>query len=79
MRVSPLEVLRPFRTIVAGKASASTSPVVLYAIVAVVAGARFYRQMHEFIRIHRQRLDEAVSPEPPCSPKTGSRSASSKL
>ena len=31
----------------------------LYAILAIVAGANSYRQMHEFIRIHRQRLNEA--------------------
>jgi hypothetical protein len=33
--------------------------VLLYAFLAVVAGANSYRQMHEFIRIHRQRLNEA--------------------
>ncbi len=33
--------------------------VLLYAILAMVAGANSYRQMHEFIRIHRQRLNEA--------------------
>ena len=31
----------------------------LYAILGMVAGANSYRQMHEFIRIHRQRLNEA--------------------
>jgi hypothetical protein len=35
------------------------STVLLYAILAIVAGANSYRQMHEFIRIHRQRLNEA--------------------
>src|ERR1700679_2095340 len=33
--------------------------VLLYAILGMVAGANSYRQMHEFIRIHRQRLTEA--------------------
>jgi len=33
--------------------------VLLYAILAMVAGANSYQQMHEFIRIHRQRLNEA--------------------
>ena len=32
--------------------------VLLYAVLAMVAGANSYRQMHEFIRIHRQRLNE---------------------
>jgi hypothetical protein len=33
--------------------------VLLYAILAMVAGANSYRQMHEFIRIHRQLLNDA--------------------
>ena len=33
--------------------------VLLYAIVAMVAGANSYRQAHEFIRIHLERLNEA--------------------
>ena len=33
--------------------------VLLYAIVSMVAGANSYRQMHEFICIHRQQLNEA--------------------
>ena len=33
--------------------------VLLYAILSMVAGANSYRQMHEFIRIHRQRMNEA--------------------
>ena len=33
--------------------------VLLYAIVSMVAGANSYRQMHDFIRIHLQRLNEA--------------------
>ena len=33
--------------------------VLLYAILGMVAGANSYRQMHEFIRAHRRRLNEA--------------------
>ena len=33
--------------------------VLLYSILGMVAGANSYRQMHEFIRIHLQRLNEA--------------------
>jgi hypothetical protein len=33
--------------------------VLLYAILGMIAGANSYRQMHEFIRAHRQRLNEA--------------------
>ena len=33
--------------------------VLLYTILGMVAGANSYRQMHEFIRVHRQRLNEA--------------------
>jgi DDE_Tnp_1-associated len=33
--------------------------VLLYSVLAIVAGANSYRQMHEFIRVHRQRLNEA--------------------
>ena len=33
--------------------------VLLYSILGMVAGANSYRQMHEFIRVHRQRLNEA--------------------
>jgi hypothetical protein len=33
--------------------------VLFYAILAMVAGANSYRQLHEFIRIHRQRLNKA--------------------
>jgi hypothetical protein len=37
--------------------------VLLYAILAMVAGANSYRQMHEFIRIHRQLLNGAFGLE----------------
>jgi hypothetical protein len=33
--------------------------VLLYAILGMVAGANSYRQLHEFIRTHRQRLNNA--------------------
>jgi len=39
--------------------------VLLYAILAMVAGANSYRQMHEFIRVHRPRLNEAFGLELP--------------
>lgn len=35
--------------------------VLLYAILAMVAGGNSYRQLHEFIRIHRQRLNKAFN------------------
>ena len=33
--------------------------VFLYAVLGMVAGANSYRQLHEFIRVHRDRLNEA--------------------
>jgi DDE_Tnp_1-associated len=48
--------------------------VLLYAILSMVAGANSYRQMHEFIRIHLQRLNEAFGLRLPYSPSyTGLR------
>jgi len=48
--------------------------VLLYAILGMVAGANSYRQMHEFIRVHLQRLNEAFGLRLPCSPSyTGLR------
>lgn len=35
--------------------------VLLYAILGMVAGANSYRQLHEFIRAHRQRLNDAFN------------------
>ena len=50
------------------------STVLLYAILSMVAGANSYRQMHEFIRIHLQRLNEAFGLRLPYSPSyTGLR------
>ena len=48
--------------------------VLLYSILSMVAGANSYRQMHEFIRIHLQRLNEAFGLRLPYSPSyTGLR------
>ena len=40
----------------------------LYAILGMVAGYHSYRQIHEFIRIHLQRLNEAFGLRLPYSP-----------
>ena len=57
-----------------GRQALRLSTVLLYAILAMVAGANSYRQMHEFIRVHRQRLNEAFGLELPYSPSyTGLR------
>lgn len=60
MAASLLEVLRtiPDRRRAEGKRF-DLATVLLYAILGMVAGANSYRQMHEFVRIHRQRLNEA--------------------
>ena len=48
--------------------------VLLYSILGMVAGANSYRQMHEFIRIHLQRLNGAFGLRLPYSPSyTGLR------
>jgi hypothetical protein len=48
--------------------------VLLYAILGMVAEANSYRQIHEFIRVHLQRLNEAFGLRLPCSPSyTGLR------
>lgn len=44
------------------------STVLFYAILAMVAGANSYRQMHEFIRAHRARLNDAFGLALPYSP-----------
>jgi hypothetical protein len=50
------------------------STVLLYAVLSMVAGANSYRQMHEFICIHLQRLNEAFGLRLPYSPSyTGLR------
>jgi hypothetical protein len=60
MSSSLLEILRliPDRRRAEGKRF-DLATMLLYAILGMVAGANSYRQMHEFIRIHRQRLNEA--------------------
>jgi hypothetical protein len=58
MAASLLEILRliPDRRRAEGKRF-DLATVLLYSILGMVAGANSYRQMHEFIRIHRQRLN----------------------
>jgi DDE_Tnp_1-associated len=58
--MSLLEALRsiPDRRRAEGKRF-DLATVLLYTILGMVAGANSYRQMHEFIRVHRQRLNEA--------------------
>ena len=60
MAASLLEILQsiPDRRRAEGKRF-DLATVLLYSILGMVAGANSYRQMHEFIRIHRQRLNEA--------------------
>jgi len=75
MQSSLLEILRsiPDHRRAEGKRF-DLATVLLYAILAMVAGANSYRQMHEFIRIHRQRLNEAFGLELRYSPSyTGLR------
>lgn len=75
MQSSLLEVLRsiPDHRRREGKRF-ELATVLLYSILAMVAGANSYRQMHEFIRIHRQRLNAAFDLELPYSPSyTGLR------
>ncbi len=75
MQTSLLEILRtiPDHRRAEGKRF-DLATVLLYAILGVVAGANSYRQMHEFIRIHLQRLNEAFGLRLRCSPSyTGLR------
>ena len=60
MQVTLLEILReiPDHRRKEGRRF-ELATVLLYAILSMVAGANSYRQMHEFIRIHRQRLNAA--------------------
>ena len=57
MPASLLEILRsiPDHRRAEGKRF-DLATVLLYSILGMVAGANSYRQMHEFIRIHLQRL-----------------------
>jgi hypothetical protein len=60
MAASLLEILRtiPDHRRAEGKRF-DLATVLLYTILGMIGGANSYRQMHEFIRIHRQRLNEA--------------------
>ena len=73
--MSLLEALRsiPDRRRAEGKRF-DLATVLLYTILGMVAGANSYRQMHEFIRVHRQRLNEAFGLALRCAPSyTGLR------
>jgi hypothetical protein len=75
MQASLLEILReiPDHRRREGKRF-DLATVLLYAILAMVAGANSYRQMHEFVRIHRLRLNDAFDLKLPYSPSyTGLR------
>ena len=75
MKASLLEILRaiPDHRRAEGKRF-DLATVLLYAILGMVAGANSYRQVHEFIRIHLQRLNEAFGLRLPYSPSyTGLR------
>ena len=69
MQASLLEILReiPDHRRREGKRF-DLSTALLYAILSMIAGANSYRQMHEFIRIHRHRLNEAFGLDLPYSP-----------
>jgi hypothetical protein len=72
---SLLEILRaiPDRRRDEGKRF-DLATVLLYSILSMVGGANSYRQMHEFVRIHLQRLNEAFGLGLPYSPSyTGLR------
>ena len=75
MQASLLDILReiPDHRRAEGKRF-DLATVLLYSILAMVAGANSYRQMHEFIRIHRQLLNGAFGLELRYSPSyTGLR------
>ena len=75
MPVSLLEILRSIsdHRRAEGKRF-NLATVLLYAILGMVAGANSYRQLHEFIRVHMQRLNEAFDLRLPYSPSyTGLR------
>jgi len=75
MQTSLLEILRtiPDHRRAEGKRF-DLATVLLYAILGMVAGANSYRQMHEFIRVHLERLNEAFGLRLPYSPSyTGLR------
>ena len=69
MSASLLESLRsgPDRRRAEGKRF-DLAGVLLYAILGMVAGANSFRQIHEFIRVHLQRLNETFGLRLPCLP-----------
>jgi hypothetical protein len=69
MKPSPLEILRsiPDHRRAEGKRF-DLATVLLFRILGMIAGANSYRQKHEFIRIHRQRLNEAFGLSLRCAP-----------
>ena len=69
MQTSLLEILRsiPDHRRAEGKRF-DLAAVLLYAMLGMVAGANSYRQTHEFLRIHLQRLNEAFGLRLPYSP-----------
>lgn len=75
MQASLLEILRSISDHRRGEGKRfDLATVLLYAILGMVAGANSYRQIHEFIRVHLQRLNEAFGLRLPCSPSyTGLR------
>ena len=60
MAASLLEILRtiPDHRRAEGKRF-DLATILLFTILGMIAGANLYQQMREFIRIHRQRLNEA--------------------
>jgi DDE family transposase len=75
MQTSLLEILRtiPDHRRAEGKRF-DWATVLLYAVLGRVAGANSYRQMHEFIRVHLERLNDAFGLRLPYSPScTGLR------
>jgi hypothetical protein len=60
MQGSLLEILRevPDHRRAEGKRF-DLATILFYSVLAMVGGANSYRQMHEFIRVHRQRLNAA--------------------
>jgi hypothetical protein len=75
MPASLLEVLRTIPDLRRAEGKRfDLATVLLYAILGMVAGANSYRQMHEFIRIHLQRLNRSFGLQLPYPPSyTGLR------
>jgi hypothetical protein len=74
----PASLLEVFRSIPDRRRREGTrfelATVLLYSVLAMVAGANSYRQTHEFIRVHRPRLNAALGLGLRCAPSyTGLR------